>query len=295
MLQSLFQSRNTLLEVFFLGSNDPFHLAAHAVCVILPELPLAFDDNVRLGLVGAEVDTCSLGSERRSTVRDRSLDCRLGRSGLRDRHAGADSSDRSNQVRRIGKSVVVPVRYGDRSGRAVWRGVVGLSLWSLDERLRLACVGIWTSLTHLKRLRSQSDGFLGTDDLDDVSLRCIGDLLRILDLSSLAVLSRAREVDTNIRQDLRYTSCEHSRRARLSLQVLQGRTSSTDLACVLRLRHNNTDDKRVLQDLDLLLELGLQSLDELAVSSESDLIVGLVSRLGADVSCNRRNLSTRTS
>ena len=53
---------------------------------------------------------------------------------------------------------------------------------------------------------------------------------------------------------------------------------------MLRLRHNNTDDDRVLQHLDLLLELSLKGLDELAVSPQADLIGGLISLLRAVVS-----------
>jgi len=53
---------------------------------------------------------------------------------------------------------------------------------------------------------------------------------------------------------------------------------------VLRLRHHHTDDHSVLQHLDLLLQLGLEGLDELAVASQADLIGGLVSLLGAVVS-----------
>ena len=77
------------------------------------------------------------------------------------------------------------------------------------------------------------------------------------------------------------SKAHHIRSTSLALQVLQSGTASTNLAGVLRLRNNNTDNDGVLQDLDLLLELFLQRLDKLAVSTESDLIGGLVSRLGA--------------
>lgn len=41
---------------------------------------------------------------------------------------------------------------------------------------------------------------------------------------------------------------------------------------MLRPRDNHADDDSVLQHLDLLLELGLQRLDELVVFSQADLI-----------------------
>jgi hypothetical protein len=50
---------------------------------------------------------------------------------------------------------------------------------------------------------------------------------------------------------------------------------------VLALRHNDTNHYRLLEDSDLLLELLLESLDKFAVSSQSNLVLGVVSRLGA--------------
>jgi len=58
-----------------------------------------------------------------------------------------------------------------------------------------------------------------------------------------------------------------SRSSGLSLQILQSGTTSTDLGCVLSLGNNNTNNDGLLQDLDLLLQLGLDLVDQLGVTT----------------------------
>jgi len=67
----------------------------------------------------------------------------------------------------------------------------------------------------------------------------------------------------------------------LALQILKSGSTATNLAGVLSLGHDDSDDNGLLQDLNLLLELFLESLDKLGFSTQSDLIGGLVSRFGA--------------
>jgi len=60
---------------------------------------------------------------------------------------------------------------------------------------------------------------------------------------------------------------KNSRSSGLSLQILQSRTTSTDLGSVLSLGNNNTNNDGLLQDLDLLLQLGLDLVDQFGVTT----------------------------
>jgi len=60
-------------------------------------------------------------------------------------------------------------------------------------------------------------------------------------------------VDTGDQYDSFTCLARDLRSTGLSLQVLQSRTTSTDLGSVLSLRNNNTNDNGLLEDFDLLL------------------------------------------
>lgn len=70
----------------------------------------------------------------------------------------------------------------------------------------------------------------------------------------------------------------------LSLQILEGHTTTADLGSVLGGRDDDTDDDSLLKDSDLLLELGLNLLDNLAVTTEADLVSSFVAVLRARIS-----------
>ena len=70
---------------------------------------------------------------------------------------------------------------------------------------------------------------------------------------------------------------KNSRSSGLSLQILQSRTTSTDLGSVLSLGNNNTNNDGLLQDLDLLLQLGLDLVDKLGITTETDLVRSSIS------------------
>jgi hypothetical protein len=63
----------------------------------------------------------------------------------------------------------------------------------------------------------------------------------------------------------------------LSLKILQSRTTSTDLGSMLSLGNNDTNNDGLLQNLDLLFQLGLDLVDKLGITTESDLIGGSIS------------------
>ena len=135
VLESFLKRGNTLLEVLLFSPDNPLQLAVGAGGVVLSQLPLSLSHNRVLTVLAAEVDSSRLSSEAGSAVRDRSGNDGLGRSGLGDADIGADGSDRSDQVRRVGKSVVVPVRHCDAAGRKVRGRSSGLALRSLSEGL----------------------------------------------------------------------------------------------------------------------------------------------------------------
>jgi hypothetical protein len=73
----------------------------------------------------------------------------------------------------------------------------------------------------------------------------------------------------NTQNDLRSTS--------LSLKILQSGTTSTDLGGMLSLGNDDTNNDSLLQNLDLLLQLGLDLVDKLGITTKSDFIRGSIS------------------
>lgn len=70
----------------------------------------------------------------------------------------------------------------------------------------------------------------------------------------------------------------------LSLQVLEGHTTTADLGSVLSGRDDDTDDDSVLKDSNLLLELRLDLLDDLAITTEANLVSRFVAVFRARIS-----------
>lgn len=70
----------------------------------------------------------------------------------------------------------------------------------------------------------------------------------------------------------------------LSLQVLEGHTTTADLGSVLSGRDDDTDDDSVFKDSNLLLELSLNLLDDLAITTEANLVSRFVAVFRARIS-----------
>lgn len=81
--------------------------------------------------------------------------------------------------------------------------------------------------------------------------------------------------------------------ASLSLQVLQGRPASSDFCRVLRTRHNDAHADCFLQDSDLLLEHRLNRFHHLAITSEANLVLGVVGLLRASISNEAQKLDSQ--
>jgi hypothetical protein len=78
-----------------------------------------------------------------------------------------------------------------------------------------------------------------------------------------------QHIPVNTQNNLRSSS--------LSLKILQSGTTSTDLGGMLSLGNDNTNNDSLLQNFDLLLQLGLDLVDKLGITSESDLIRSSIS------------------
>lgn len=105
----------------------------------------------------------------------------------------------------------------------------------------------------MQELGSFGDNFLGADDLDDIASFGAFKVGSVLNLANRTVLPGSREVDTEDQYNSFTILARDSRGTGLSLQILQSRTTSTDLGSVLSLRNNNTNDNGLLENLDLLL------------------------------------------
>ena len=78
-----------------------------------------------------------------------------------------------------------------------------------------------------------------------------------------------QHIPANTQNDLRSSS--------LSLEILQSGTTSTDLGGMLSLGNDDTNDDGLLQNLDLLLQLGLDLVDKLGITTETDLVRSSIS------------------
>lgn len=261
LFNSSLDNRDQLVEVLLFTPDSPFLLGVVPVLVVFDHLPVTGDILGLLVITSVKVDPSCLSGKAETITGRWSSDGRLGRSGLGHLDLSTDVSDRSHEVGVVGNGVVVLGGNGDRSSGPVWGGVSTTSVLLL-----------WALARDLEQFGGLGNDFLGTNDLDDI---CGLDTFKvggILDLANGSVLPGAREVNTIISTSSRsHMAEEHSRGTGLALQVLQGRSASTDFGSMLCLGHGNTDNDGLLQDIDLLLELGLDLVDELRITTKSNL------------------------